>query len=196
MRLKETKEVSLFKFTNDKSALINIYVEPTEPGQGRLIISTQYHIFQRFFDGCNPDIFTFLSKQTAEMICGCFDISDEPFPPNKSLTYYDYLQKSIAGVWPLFIEAVKFRLNADNAPDSPNEWQLTIKIEQVEDDKFNSSTTFPNHAKANMVVNQLRACADVIENQIIEKVKTLDPIGVNIDDAFEIVRKITIGDLL
>ena len=194
MKLKEIKQVSLFKFTNERHALINIYVEPTVPGQGRLIISTNYHIFQRFFDGCNPDIFTFLSKQTAEMVCGCFDRSDEPFAANEDLTNYDYLMKSIAGIWPLFIEAIREKIDAENKAKDPGTMELSITIVHVEGDNYTSTTTFPEHAKANLVTNWLRMCADILEEQLVEKVKTMDVD--NVDDAYEMVKQITIGELI
>ncbi|MCE7039267.1 hypothetical protein [Dyadobacter sp. CY312] len=98
MELKEIKSVTLYKFSDNQSKQIGIYVEPTGPGTGRLIISTQYRIFQRYFDGCNPDIHTFLTKQTLESIVGGLCDEDRD---------YDYLMKYLKDVWPLFVAQIK-----------------------------------------------------------------------------------------
>jgi len=98
MKLKEIKHVQIFKFTNDKGKQVNIYVEPTGNGKGRLIICNNFKIYQRFFDGCNPHIYAFLSKQPTDAICACFTDEDEDFA---------YLQKILTDVWPQFVQHIK-----------------------------------------------------------------------------------------
>lgn len=93
MQLKEIKSVQLFKYSDDKTKQVGIYVEPTKEGYGRLIISTQYKIFQRYFDGAKPDIYSFLSKEPVEAICSCFNDSEED---------YYYLLEFLKDVWPQF----------------------------------------------------------------------------------------------
>ena len=98
MELKEIKSVTLYKFSDKKNKQVGIYVEPTAPSRGRLIICTQHRIFNRFFDGCGPDLHTFLSKQSAESISSCF---------NEDYSDYDYLVEYLKDVWPLFVAQIK-----------------------------------------------------------------------------------------
>ena len=99
MKLKEIKFVKLFKFLGDKSQQVNIYVEPISDNTGRLIISTPYKIFQRYFDGAGGGIYNFLMRQTSEGIVGCFE--------NATEEDQELLAKRLEEVWPIFIKQIK-----------------------------------------------------------------------------------------
>lgn len=99
MYLKEIKEVKLFKYVNEGSGQVNIYVEPTGERSGRLIICTAYKIFQRYFDGAGGGIYSFLTKMGIDEIPYIFEGESEEIQR--------YISKNIKDVWPLFQQEIK-----------------------------------------------------------------------------------------
>lgn len=98
----QIKKLDLFKFCEEETQ-INIYLEPINKNQGRLIILIQNRIFQRFFDGVgNSSFIKFIAEQTCSSIAGCFSEVDD----NGEDHVYDFILKSLDPVWPAFINAI------------------------------------------------------------------------------------------
>lgn len=102
MELKEYKTVEMFKFTNERGGQVNIYIEPTDTNKGRLIISTAYTIYQRFFDGAGGGIYKFVSELDVSQVPDVFEKADE----------YDKkcLLRDLKEVWPKFTKLISSRI--------------------------------------------------------------------------------------
>ncbi|GAB3164611.1 hypothetical protein [Telluribacter humicola] len=94
----EVKQVKVYKF-KDGANLVNIYIEPLPEGKGRLIVSTQYKIFQRYFDGCNPDICSFILNRGLYGICYALD--------NGLVGSVEYLVTQLTPIWDEFEEELR-----------------------------------------------------------------------------------------
>lgn len=92
------KQVKLFKFQDrHRGEQVSIYVEPLTDRSGRLIISTQRKIFQRYFDGVSGGIYDFLTKAGVQSIPYVFDCSDDD---------HAYLLRYLLPVWGHFLESI------------------------------------------------------------------------------------------
>lgn len=83
---------------------INIYIEAVSTNKGNLIISSRGVCYSRFFDGCSPDIKTFISNQSVVSISNCFASYRNS---KQDWAKYELLSYDLKQCWDEFMKELK-----------------------------------------------------------------------------------------